>query len=408
MTTKLKARKFRIRRLTPLTDGYASGDQAANIAPPPILLAQMPVAPKPTTRPYRPRPVPQMMTPQGDTDDLLSSLQTSEQPMVMPGEIAEPMTGYRPALAQNIDSPAFVAAETDLDAIRREGLTGRQLRMARRVAQKHGLAVTSDFDAVRQLRSRGIDPFKHSNILELVRSTTAPTGTVPTGTALTELPRTAPNADGRIQLPQIVPDGPMNLPSTERISPAERRVSEVMKIQRDIAKRRQRKILLLLTRLTFFVLLPTLIAGWYFFMIATPMYATKSEFVIQKAEAAGAAGLGGLFQGTSMATQQDSTTVQSYLTSRAAMLRLDQDHGFRTHFSQPSIDAIQRLPEGASNEKRAQRDDHANGVEELQLAQEVRRTFVAFRSGGLVRGRRAANRRGDVGVAQLETVVDRH
>ena len=48
------------------------------------------------------------------------------------------------------DQPYNVALE--LDAIRREGLTGRQLRMARRVAQKHGLAPTSDFDAVRLLR----------------------------------------------------------------------------------------------------------------------------------------------------------------------------------------------------------------------------------------------------------------
>jgi len=32
------------------------------------------------------------------------------------------------------------------------------------------------------------------------------------------------------------------------------------------------------------------------------------------------------------------------------MLRLDQDVGFRAHFSQPQIDALQRLGEGASNE----------------------------------------------------------
>ena len=41
----------------------------------------------------------------------------------------------RSALAETaIDSPATVAANTDMDAIRHEGLTGRQLRMARRVA----------------------------------------------------------------------------------------------------------------------------------------------------------------------------------------------------------------------------------------------------------------------------------
>ena len=57
-----------------------------------------------------------------------------------------------------------------MDAIRAEGLTGRQLRMARRVANKHGLHPTSDFDAVRLLRARGIDPFQRTNMLELVQA----------------------------------------------------------------------------------------------------------------------------------------------------------------------------------------------------------------------------------------------
>ena len=240
------------------------------------------------------------------------------------------------------DSPATVAAGTDIDVIRQEGLTGRQLRMARRVAQKHGLAVTSDFDAVRQLRAAGIDPFQRSNILELVLPTN-PNDELGTGPG-------DPMPQGRIQLPQTVPQGPRNLPSTERISPADRRSTEIMNIQRDIARRRRRKLALLMARLMVFVFLPTLFVGWYFYAMATPMYATKSEFVIQKAEASGAAGLGGLFQGTSMATQQDSTTVQSYLTSRAAMARLDTEHGFRTHFSAENIDAIQRLAPDATAE----------------------------------------------------------
>lgn len=249
----------------------------------------------------------------------------------------------RSALAETaIDSPATVAANTDMDAIRQEGLTGRQLRMARRVAQKHGLAVTSDFDAVQQLRRAGIDPFQRSNILELVLPTN-PNEDLGAGPA-DLMPQ------GRIQLPQTVPQGPRNLPSTERAAPADRRAVEIMKIQRDIARRRRRKLALLMARLAVFVFLPTIFVGWYFYAMATPMYGTKSEFVIQKAESGGAASMGGLFQGTSMATQQDSTTVQSYLTSRAAMARLDADHGFRAHFSAPDIDAIQRLAPDASAE----------------------------------------------------------
>lgn len=242
-----------------------------------------------------------------------------------------------------VDSPALVAAETDMDTIRQEGLTGRQLRMARRVAQKHGLAVTSDFDAVRQLRAAGIDPFQRSNILELVVPTN-PNDDLGAGPG-------DPLPLGRIQLPQTVPQGPRNLPSTERATPADRRANEIMKIQQDIARRRRRKLALLMSRLAMFVFLPTLFVGWYFFVMATPMYGTKSEFVIQKAEAGASPGLGGLFQGTSMATQQDSITVQSYLTSRAAMARLDADHGFREHFSAADIDPIQRLASDATAEQ---------------------------------------------------------
>jgi capsular polysaccharide transport system permease protein len=86
-------------------------------------------------------------------------------------------------------------------------------------------------------------------------------------------------------------------------------------------------------------------------VLATPMFATNSEFVIQQAEPASAAGgLGGMFAGTSMATQQDSITVQSYLASRAALARLNDEYGFQAHFSDPDIDEIQRLPADASNE----------------------------------------------------------
>ena len=108
--------------------------------------------------------------------------------------------------------------------------------------------------------------------------------------------------------------------------------------------------LLLVARLAFFVLLPTFLAGYYYYRVATPLYATKSEFVIQKADAPGGSGLGGLFSGTQLATTQDSITVQAYLQSRDAMLRLDKALGFKKAFRGPNIDPIQRLPPDASNE----------------------------------------------------------
>jgi len=286
MTTKPKAKKFRIRRDAPLGQSPQEKPQAAALPPP-------------------------------------------------------------AARSGQVESAKSASAETALDAIRREGLTGRQLRMARRVAQKQGIAATSDFDAVLQLRQVGVDPFQLNTILELV----APDGK-------TDAAQAAPQAGaptkelGRIQLPQTVPQDGANLPSTERANPAADRSRDIFKIQRDIAKRRRRKLALLLTRLSFFVFIPTIIVGYYFMFMATPMFATNSEFVIQQADSTGssAGGLGGMFQGTGMATQQDSITVQSYLASRAALVRLDKDHGFRAHFSAPEIDSVQRLTPDATNE----------------------------------------------------------
>ncbi len=263
-----------------------------------------------------------------------------------PQRQAQPMSGM-------VESAAQVQGETDLDSIRREGLTGRQLRMARRVAQKHGLAPTSDFDAVRLLRQRGIDPFQRSTMLELVvPGDGGGTGQPPAAGAAAAASGNGaqvPATLGKIQLPQTTTPG-QNLPSTE-VSPADRRAAEIMGIQRDIARRRRRKLLLLLTRLSFFVFLPTILAGWYFFAVATPMYATKSEFLILQADAQGGSGLGGLLQGTQFATNQDAIAVQSYMQSRDAMQRLNQDMGFKAHFTQDWIDPIQRLAPDASDEK---------------------------------------------------------
>ncbi|KIC28807.1 capsule biosynthesis protein [Leisingera sp. ANG-M6] len=246
------------------------------------------------------------------------------------GDGGAPMSGM-------VSSPRETRMETDIDAIRQEGLTGRQLRLARRMAQKHNLPATSDFEAVRMLRERGIDPFKRANMLELV---------VPQNKAQ---PAGTPPAPGSVQLPQTVPAGKTNLPSTE-LSPAERRAREIQDIQRDIARRRRRKLSLLAARLAFFVMLPTLAAGYYFYSVATPMFSSKSEFLVLKADSA-ASGVGGLLSGTQFATSQDSIAVQSYLMSKEAMLRLDDEVGFKAHFTQEWLDPIQRLESNPTNEE---------------------------------------------------------
>ncbi|MEL6451481.1 MAG: capsule biosynthesis protein [Pseudomonadota bacterium] len=322
MTTKPKARKFRIKRTAPTL-----GSDAVQPAPAPAAPAPAPQAPEPQAAPPQaaaPKPAPQP--------------QPKPRPVAAPADVA---------------SPAQVASENTIDAIRQEGLTGRQLRMARRVAQKHDLPATSDFDAVRLLRDKGIDPFQRANMLELVvpQAGAEPhEGGAPD--AFASLPATAGAAGekGKVQLPQTVPVQKQQLPSTE-LSPADRRAAEIRNIQRDIGRRRRRKTGLLLVRVAFFVMLPTFLAGYYFYAIATPMYATKSEFLIIQNEGSGGAGpLGGLLP-TQFATNSDSIAVQGFLQSKDAMLRLDRDVGFKSHFTQDWIDPIQRLSVDPTNEE---------------------------------------------------------
>jgi capsular polysaccharide transport system permease protein len=80
------------------------------------------------------------------------------------------------------------------------------------------------------------------------------------------------------------------------------------------------------------------------------MYSTKSEFLILQADGAGGS-VGGLLSGTQFATNQDAIAVQSYLQSKDAMLRLDDDQGFKSHFLQDWIDPIQRLEPDPTNEQ---------------------------------------------------------
>ena len=92
---------------------------------------------------------------QGTTADqlrqsALGSMRKSSVQAPPSGSTKPPPPQAEQAQAGDVASAQQVAGEIDMDAIRREGLTGRQLRMARRVAQKHGLAPTSDFEFVRR------------------------------------------------------------------------------------------------------------------------------------------------------------------------------------------------------------------------------------------------------------------
>ena len=258
---------------------------------------------------------------------------------------------------------ADAVAETSIAEIRREGLTGRQLRMARRLAQKNGLKPSSDFDAVRLLREQGIDPFDRNNMIELVHARDKETsGAAKEEQPAAEQPKAKEEAAAttavaisgtkpkrKAGLPQTVDPKPEKLPGEHIPQSGPLGMHEIERIQRDIARRRRNNLLFLGARLAAFVLLPTLACMFYFAFIATPSYATKSEFIVQQAETATPGG-GGLLGGTAMVTSQDSILVQDFLTSRGALQKLDAEYGYREHFSDPSVDSLQRVAADASNE----------------------------------------------------------
>jgi capsular polysaccharide transport system permease protein len=229
---------------------------------------------------------------------------------------------------------------------------------------------------VRLLRRAGIDPFQRANMIDIV----AGNGADPAQGAQTS----------RELAPIPVSPGKMPIKPITATSPQARAehglIGEVQKIQRDILRRRRRKGILLAVRLFFFVGLPTLFAAWYYYRIATPFYATRAEFVIQQSESMGGTGLGSLFTGTQFATSQDSIAVQGYLQSRDAMMRLDQDMGFRAHFSGANVDPLQRLAPDATAEatyKVYKRNikisyDPTEGLVRLEVAATDPQTAVAF------------------------------
>ncbi|WP_242626588.1 capsule biosynthesis protein [Paracoccus sediminis] len=259
-------------------------------------------------------------------------------------------------LLSHVGPPGALATGSDddldaqLDRVRKENLSERQLRIARRIASLHRIEVATDEEAVLRLRQRGIDPSHRvalGQILSSEGSRAQARSAVNTPAVPMRKPPSPPARPGNDAGPKR-PD----LPSREALT-EEKRAAEIFRIQRDIARRRRRRMAMLALRLLALVILPTVLAGWYYFRVATPLYATVSQFRIQSAEGqggAGAEGLGGLLSGSQLATNTDSVAVQSYLTSRDAMLRLDADKGFKAAFQNPGIDPVKRLAPDATNE----------------------------------------------------------
>lgn len=93
------------------------------------------------------------------------------------------------------------------------------------------------------------------------------------------------------------------------------------------------------------VLLPTLVAGLYYGLVASDVYISESRFVVRSPQRQAVTGLGALLQSTGFARSQDDTySILDFVRSRDALSKLDEALKLRAAFSDPSIDAFNRFP----------------------------------------------------------------
>jgi capsular polysaccharide transport system permease protein len=91
--------------------------------------------------------------------------------------------------------------------------------------------------------------------------------------------------------------------------------------------------------------LPTLIAGVYFFAIASDLYLSEAKFIVRSPKQVQASGIGALLQSTGLGRAQDDTAaVQDFVMSRDAVRKLEDKNDLRGVFNRPEGDFVSRFP----------------------------------------------------------------
>ena len=79
--------------------------------------------------------------------------------------------------------------------------------------------------------------------------------------------------------------------------------------------------------------LPTLVAGVYFFGIASDLYLTEAKFIVRSPKQVQTSAIGTLLQSTGLTRAQDDTAVvQDFIMSRDAVRKLEQQNDLRAVF----------------------------------------------------------------------------
>src|SRR5215831_3896530 len=91
--------------------------------------------------------------------------------------------------------------------------------------------------------------------------------------------------------------------------------------------------------------LPTLIAGVYYFGIASDLYLSEARFIVRSPKQVQTSGLGALLQSTGLGrAAEDTSAVQDFIMSRDAVRKLEQKDDLRAVISRPEGDFVTRFP----------------------------------------------------------------
>src|SRR5262249_32491872 len=91
---------------------------------------------------------------------------------------------------------------------------------------------------------------------------------------------------------------------------------------------------------------PTLIAGVYYFAIASDLYLSEAKFIVRSPKQVQASGLGALLQSSGFLGRatEDTNAVQDFIMSRDAVRKLEEKKALRAVFSRPEGDFVTRFP----------------------------------------------------------------
>jgi capsular polysaccharide transport system permease protein len=91
--------------------------------------------------------------------------------------------------------------------------------------------------------------------------------------------------------------------------------------------------------------LPTLVAGVYYFAIASDLYLSEAKFIVRSPKQVQTSTLGALLQTTGLGRAADDTAaVQDFIMSRDAVRKLEHQDDLRGVFGRPEGDLVARFP----------------------------------------------------------------